>query len=329
MENEPVAKENNMRAVDIHAMTVVGCALFCASIAGAQSYPVKPIRVVTTEAGSGGDFAIRQIAPGLSAKLGQQIVVDNRGSMAMSIAARANPDGHTLVLYGSTLWLLPFMRDNVPWDPLKDFAPITLVVSAPNILVVHPSLSVQSVKDLIALARSKPGELNYSSGLAGTVSHLSGELFKSLAGVNVVRIPYKGTGLALNALIGLQVQLMFSAASAASPHVKSGRLRALAVTSAQPSALLPGLPTMASSGLPGYESILPFAMFAPARTAVAHISRLHAEITTILNDPDMKGRFFNAGTEVVASSPSQLAVTMRADMARWGKVIKDAGIRDE
>jgi len=145
----------------------------------------------------------------------------------------------------------------------------------------------------------------------------------------VVRIPYKGTGLALNALIGLQVQLMFSAASAASPHVKSGRLRALAVTSAQPSALLPGLPTMASSGLPGYESILPFAMFAPARTAVAHISRLHAEITTILNDPDMKGRFFNAGTEVVASSPSQLAVTMRADMARWGKVIKDAGIRDE
>ena len=145
----------------------------------------------------------------------------------------------------------------------------------------------------------------------------------------MVRVPYKGTGPALNALIGFQVQLMFSAASAAAPYVKSARVRALAVTSAQPSALLPGLPTVAASGLPGYESILPFAMFAPAGTPDAHIHRLNTEIVRILNDADIKGRFFNAGTEVVASSPSELAVTMRADMARWGKVIKDAGIRDE
>jgi tripartite-type tricarboxylate transporter receptor subunit TctC len=295
----------------------------------AQNFPSKPIRVVTTEAGSGGDFAMRLIAPSLTAGLGQQIVVDNRGSAAMGIAAKAPPDGHTLVLYGSTLWLLPFMRDSLAWDPVRDFSPITLLVSAPNILVVHPSLPAKSVKELISLAKAKPGELNYSSGLAGTVSHLSGELFKAMAGVNVVRIPYKGTGPALNALLGLQVQLMFSAASAASPYVKSGRLKALAVTSAQPSALLPDLPTVAASGLPGYESTLPFAMFAPAKTPAPIIALLNKEIVRVLNEPAIKERFFSSGTEVVASSPEQLAATRKSEMARWGKVIKDAGIRDE
>jgi tripartite-type tricarboxylate transporter receptor subunit TctC len=303
--------------------------LSCTSACFAQTYPAKPIRVTTTEAGSGGDFTIRSIAPLLNASLGQPIVVDNRGAVAMPITAKAPPDGYTLVLYGSPLWLLPLMRESLSWDPMKDFAPISLLVSAPNILVVHPSSPAKSVKELINLAKAQPGQLNYSSGLAGTASHLSGELFKSMAGINIVRVAYKGTGPALNALIGQQVQMMFSAASAAVPHIKSGRLRALAATSAQPSALLPDLPTVAASGLAGYESELPFALFAPARTPASIVQRLNAETVRALNEPATKERFLNAGTEVVASSPAQLTAIVKSDMTRWGKVIKDAAIRDE
>ncbi len=317
------------RSIDIVVPALCLVWALCSGIGYAQNYPSKPVRIVTTEAGSGGDFAARLVLPGLRSSLGQPFIVDNRGPVAMLVAAKSNPDGHTLLLYGSTLWLLPFMRDNVAWDPIKDFSPITMMAGAPNILVVHPSLPVKTVKELIALAKSRPGELNYSSGLAGAVSHLSGELFKAMAGVNIVRVAYKGTGPALNALLGQQTQLMFSAASAATPHVKSGSLRALAVTSAQPSALLPDLPTVAASGLPGYESSLPFAMFAPAKTPLPVIQTLNREIVRILKAPEIKERFLNAGTEVVGSSPEQLASTIKSEMVRWGKVIKDAGIHDE
>ncbi len=309
--------------------TVTSALVFNIGIAGAQPYPNKFIRVTTTEIGGGGDFAIRLLAPEIARNLGQQVVVDNRGTTAIEITAKAAPDGYTLVLFGSPLWLLPLMRDNVHWDPIKDFAPVTLAVSAPKILVIHPSLPVTSVKELIDLAKSKPGELNYSSGLAGTASHLSGELFKAMAGVNVVRIAYKGTGPALNALIGKQVQFMFTAVSPAAPHIKSGRLKALAVTSAQPSALLPELPTMAASGVPGYESVLPFALFAPAKTPPTIIAFLNKEFVRALNEPTIKERFFNSGTEVVASTPEQLAAMRTSEMKRWGKVIKEANIHDD
>ena len=309
-------------------LLLVGMMVLAVGASFSQNYPNKPIRIVTTAPGSGNDLVARLIADGgLSESLGQPVIIDNRGIIAAEIALRAPPDGYTLLSYGSPLWISPLVR-NVPWDPVKDYAPITLTVNTPNLLVVHPSLPVKSVKELIALAKARPGELNYGSSSTGSTPHLAAELFKAMAGVDIVRIPYKGSGPALNALIGGQVQLMFPNAGAASPHAKSGKLRALAVSSAQPSALAPGLPTMAASGLPGYESSSPFGVFAPAKTPAALINRLNREIVRVLNNAQVKERLFNAGVEVVGSSPGELAATVKSEMAKWGKLIKDADIRE-
>ncbi|MBI3937188.1 MAG: tripartite tricarboxylate transporter substrate binding protein [Betaproteobacteria bacterium] len=303
-----------------------------AGVVSGQSYPNKPIHIVTAQAGSGNDFAARLVAQGLTGSLGQQVVVENRtgagGILVIEPVAKAPPDGYTLLLYNTPMWVLPFMR-NVSWDPLRDFSPITLVVSSPNILVVHPSLPARSVQDLIALAKARPGELNYASGGTGSSTHLAAELFKAMAGVNIVRIAYKGSASPMSDLISGQVQLTFGIAAPVAPHVKSGRLRALAITSAEPSALFPGLPTVAASGLPGYESVSLFGMFAPAKTPATLIHRLNQEVVHVLNRAEVKEKFFNIGVEAVGNSPEQFAAMIKADMARWGKVIKDAGIRAE
>ncbi|MBI3939178.1 MAG: tripartite tricarboxylate transporter substrate binding protein [Betaproteobacteria bacterium] len=308
----------------------VGMMVLAAGVVSGQAYPNKPIRIVAPEAGGGGDFAARLIALGLSGSLGQQVIVENRGGASGIIAgrtvAKAPPDGYTLLFYGSIFWIGALLQD-VPYDPVADFSPITLATSSPNILVVHPSLPVNSVKELIALAKARPGELNYAS-TTGSTPHLAAELFKAMAGVNIVRIPYKGAGPALNDLIGGQVQLMFPVAAAVTPHVKSGRLRALAVTSVEPSELVRGLPTVAAT-VPGYESVQMTAMFAPAKTPATIINRLNQEIVQVLNRADVKEKFFNAGAKVVGGSPEQLMATMKSEMARLGKVIKDAGIRAE
>ena len=300
---------------------------FAGSAAG-QSYPTKPIRMVAPAIGGASDIVARLIGQGLSASLGQQVVVDNRGSIAPEIGAKALPDGYTVLAYGSPLWLTSFLREHVTWDSVKDFAPITLAASSPNVLVVHPSVAANSVRELIALARAKPGELNFSSGSSGAATHLTGELFKALAGVNIVRVPYKGNGPALNALLGGEVQLMFANAGSVASHLKSGRLRALAVTTAQPSALAPGLPTMAASGLPGYRAEVPTGIFAPAKTPATLVKLLHREIVKVLSRADVKERFFNIGVEIVGGTPEEFAAYIRADMAKWSKVIKDAGIRE-
>jgi tripartite-type tricarboxylate transporter receptor subunit TctC len=312
------------------ARALTGLALvITVCIAHAQPYPYKPVRIVTTEPGSGNDLVARLIVPWLSAGLGQPVVVDNRGILAGEIVAKAAPDAYTLLSYGSPLWLAPFMRERVPYDPVKDFAPITLAASSPNVLIVHPSLPVNSVRELIAAAKARPGELNYSSSSTGATPHLAAELFKAMAGVNLVRVPYKGSGAALTALIGGQVHVMFPNAGAVTPYLKSGRLRALAVTTSEPSALVPGLPTLAASGLPGYESVSPFGIFAPAGTPSALVHRLNQEIVAALRKPEVIERLFNTGTESVASSPEQLAATIKSEMAKWGKVIRNAGIREE
>ena len=228
------------------AAMIFGAAMVCG-----QSYPNRPVRIVTTEPGSGTDLMARIIAQELTGGLGQPVIVDNRGIIAMELVAKAAPDGYTLLLYTSPLWLTPIFRDRVPWDPVKDFSTITAATATPNVLVVHPSLPVVSVKELIALGKARPGELNYGSGSTGASAHIAAELFKAMAGVDIVRVAFKGTGAALNSLIGGQIQLMFPAAGSATPHVKSGRLKALAVTSSAPSALAPGLPTMAAAGVPG------------------------------------------------------------------------------
>ena len=295
-----------------------------------QGYPLKPVRIVTSEAGGNFDLVSRTIAQGVSPALGQQVIVDNRaGVIAIETVAKAQPDGYTLLLNGTSIWLSPFMRSNVAWDPVADFAPVTLAVSAPNILVVHPALPARSVEELIALARAKPGTLNYGSTTPGGSIHLAGELFNAMAGVNIVRVPYRGEAAALNALFGGSLQLMFNNVSAAVPHVKAGRLRALAVTSARQSALLPGVPTVAASGLPGYQLVSITGIFAPARTPAQVVTRLHQEIVGVLSGAEVRERLFNVGVEVVGSSPAELAVTVKAEMERLGKLIKDAGIRAE
>ena len=257
------------------------------------------------------------------------MIVDNRvgGVIIADIAAKSAPDGYTLFTYSSTLWLIPFMRKQTPYDPVKDFAPVTLVGRSPMVLVTHPSVPATSMKELIALAKAKPGELNFASGPSGAIPHLAGELFKAMAGIDIVHIGYKGVGLAVTDVIGGRIQMMFPNASAALPQAKAGRLRALAVTSAKPSALAPGLPTVAESGLPGYECVAMYAVFVPAKTPPALVKRLNKEIVEVLNRPDIKEKFLAASTEVLASSPQGLADTMKSEMARMGKVIKAANIR--
>ncbi len=294
-----------------------------------QDFPQRPIRIFTTAPGGGSDFSARILAQTLPASLGQAVVVENRGGsviIAATEVARAAPDGHTLLLYGSTLWLLPYLHDKVPYDPLRDFLPVTMTNQAPNVLVVHASLPVKTARELIALARARPGELNYSSGPSGSSNHLSAELLKTMAGIRLVGIPYKGTSPALTALLAGEVQLMFGTASTVAPHRTAGRLKALAVTSAQPSRLAPGLPPL-SADLPGYMAVAQSGLFAPAGTPRPIINRLHREVVQVLQRADIREKFFNSGTETIGGTPEELAAAIRTEMASMGKMIKDAGIR--
>lgn len=306
-------------------------AALSAATVSAQKFPTKPIRLVASGIGGAGDFTARLIANGLTPRLGQQVIVDNRpgGLVPGEIVAKAQPDGHTLMFVGLVIWLSPFMRDTMPFDPVRDFAPVTLAVTVPNVLVVHPSLRVKTVQELIALAKQKPGALNYAVSGVGNSNHLAGELFKTMAGVNLVQVNYRGAPLALNDLLSGRVEVMFATATAAAPHVASGKLTALAVTSAQPTALFPGVPTIAASGVPGYESGATLGAFAPAATPAAIINLLNTEIVQVLNAPEAKDRLFKAGIEVVGSSPAQFAAAIKADMARLGKVIRQAGMRTD
>jgi tripartite-type tricarboxylate transporter receptor subunit TctC len=295
--------------------------------ASAQAYPTKPVRIVVTGVGSGGDFAARLIAQGVTATLGQALIVDNRGSgnLPAEIVAKAAPDGYTLCLSAAPLWITPFLRKTA-YDPLRDFAPVTLAISSPNILVVHPALPVKSVRDLIALIRAKPGALNYATSGIGASSFLAAELFKSMLRADMVRVNYKSGGLALTELISGQVQLMFANAGSVATHLQSGRLKALAVTSAKPSALMPGLPTIAAGGLPGYELVSVQGIFAPAGTPEAVITRLNREFIPFLRRADTREKFFAAGVEVIGGTPEELAATLKSEMARLGKVIQATGI---
>jgi tripartite-type tricarboxylate transporter receptor subunit TctC len=293
----------------------------------AQGFPSKTVRIVTSAAGGNFDMVARTLATGMTGPLGQPVVVDNRGGVvAIETVAKAPADGYTLLLSGTTVWLSPFMRKNVSWDPVADFAPVTLAVSAPNVLVVHPSLPVKTVDDLIALARAKPGVLNVGSTTPGGSIHLAAELFDVMAHVDIVRVSFRGEAAALTTLMSGGIHLMFANVSSGSSHIKSGRLRGIAVTSAQPSPLLPALPSIARAGLPGYEFVSITAVFAPARTPAEVIGRLNAEMVRVLATREVRERLFNAGVETVGSSPEQLGATVKSEMARMGTVIRKAGI---
>jgi len=301
------------------------------STGSGQAYPSKPIRIVTSAPGGGNDLAGRIIAQGLTEALGQQVVLDGRSSGIIpgQIVSKAAPDGYTLLYFANSVYLVPLMISNPPYDPLKDFSWVTLAIVSPNVLVVHPSLPVKSVQELIALAKAKPGELNYASASSGTSNHLAAELFKSMAGVNIVRVSYKGAGPALNAVVANEVPLMFPTAGAVIPLAKAGRIRALAVTTAQPTALMPGLTTVARAGLPGFESASSTGVYAPAKTPPAIVKRLNQDIVRVLTQADVKEKLFNTGVEVVGSTPEQFAAAVKSEMIRMGKLIKDVGIRAE
>ena len=309
----------------------VGAVAFAVSVVCAQSYPSKPIRVVTAQVGGSQDFGVRLLAPALSASLGQQVVVENRsgGTIGGEIVAKANPDGYTLIYSGTIFWTLPLMRKSLPYDVLRDYAPVTMATRAPLIFVVHPAVPVKSVKDVISLAKTKPGGLNYATGGSGSSNHLAAELFKFMAGVDIITVQYRGSGGGVIGLMGGEVQMMIASTGSVSAHVKSGKVRALAVTTAEPTPLLPGLPTVAASGVPGYESTQKAGMFAPAKTPAAVISKLNRELVLILNRPDIKEKFVSDGVDTVGSTPAELAAMVKAEVARMEKVIKAAGITAE
>lgn len=307
-------------------VSLIGCT---ATLVSAQeTFPSRVIRILTPATGGGSDVLARMIAPALTESLGQQVIVDNRGTLATELVAKAAPDGYTLLIDGSPLWLQPLFR-KVGWSPLTDFAALTMAVSSPSMLVVHPSVPVKTLRELIALAKARPGEINYAAGSIGATPHLAGEQFKVMAGVNVVRVPYKGTGPGMIGLMGGEVEFMFPGAASAWNYVKQKRLKALAVCSLKPSALFPGVVTMTDSGLPGYESVSPQGVVVPAKTPAAVVARLHQELVKALNRAETKQRLGELGIEVVANTPEEFAVSMKNDTARTAKLIKDAGIRFE
>ena len=308
---------------------LIGTMLGMPSIALAQEYPNKPIRLITSEPGSSLDLTARVIAQGLTATLGRQVIVDNRRILAVELVAQAPADGYTLLAYGSPMWIAPLLRKDLKYDAIKDFAPITLAVTSPNVLVVNPRLTAKTAQELVTLAKAKPAQINYGSSVSGGSPHLAAELFNAIAGVNLTRIAYKGVAQAVNDLIGGQIDVMFPVIATGMPHARAGRLRALAVTSLQPWPATPDLPTIASSGLPGYELTAMHGLLAPAKTSPAIIARLNREIVQHITQPHIKQRFLMSGSDVVAGTPREFASIISSDMGRMAKLIRDRNIQDE
>ena len=303
--------------------------------AAAQQYPVRPVRFVLGFApGGASDTMARAIGMQLSTGLGQPVVIDNRagagGNIAAEIVARSAPDGYTMLLGNNGILAVNVsLYPKLAFDPVKDFAPVVLVASQPNVLVVHPGVAAKSVKELVALAKAKPGQLNYASPGPGTTGHLAGELFKRMVGVEYTIIPFKGGGPAALAMLSGETQLTFATALSVQGHIKSGKLRALAVTTAARSASFPELPTVAESGVPGFDAITWHGVVVPARTPQAVIARLNREFNKLLQAPDMRAKLLALGSEVIGGEPKQLTDYMKVEIPRWAKVIKESGARAE
>ena len=308
------------------------CLIAAAIAAQAQDYPVKPVRlVVASTPGGGTDISARLIAPRLSEYLGRQIVVENRPGATTTIGVefvtKSPPDGYTLLMGVSSLAINPHILKGIPYDALRDLAPISQVLIAPNIIVAHPSLPARTVKELIAFARPRPGQLNFAAGGAGSSQHLAIELFLYMTGVKIVHVPYKGQGMALIDVVAGQVSLMMANVISALPHVRNGRLRALGVTGAKRATVAPDIPTIAEAGVPGYEVLQWYGVLAPANTPRDIIARLHAGTVRALQDPQIRQRIVGDGGEPVGNTPDEFAAILRADYKKWGDVIRKAGIR--
>lgn len=304
------------------------------SFAVAENYPSKPIRmIVAVPPGGPADTLSRFISPKLTEALGQMIVIDNRaganGNIAYEMAAHAAPDGYTITAVAAGLAINPSLYREVKYDPVKDFAPITQGIAVPNILVVHPSVAAASVKELIALAKTRAGKFAFASAGNGTTGHLALEQFRLMSGIEVIHVPYKGGGPALAEVLAGQVQALFSIALTAMPQMKAGKVRGLAITSAKRSALVPQLPTIAESGFPGFECIGWFGWIAPAKVPKEIVVRLNREIVRILNLPEMQERLLGLGADPVGNTPQAFAAFIKSEHAKWGQVIRQAGIRAE
>ena len=309
-------------------------AVFAAPVAIAQSpaWPAKPLRmIVPFPPGGGIDTVARVFSPRLSELLGQPVVIDNRsgagGTVGTEVVARATPDGYTLLATFASHAMNATLYKDLSYDTERAFAPISLLATVPNILVVHPSLPVKSVIDLIALAKKRPGDINFASVGNGTPAHLSAELFSMMAGVRMTHIPYKGAAASIIGMIGGETQLTFTTVLIALPHVKAGKLRAVAVTTPTRSALLPDVPTVDETGLKGYESIAWYGLLAPANTPAMIVERLHADTVRTLQTPEVRDNLTRQGTEIVASTPARFAQVIREDIAKWSKVVKAAGVK--
>ena len=323
-----------MRATLTALLTIVGLCAYAQNplVGKSTAYPEKPLRfVVPFTPGSGVDIVARLLGQKLGESWNQSVVVDNRsgagGTIGAEIVAKAVPDGYTILMGNlATHGINPNLYRRLPYDAVKDFAAITQVAEVTNVLVVHPSLQVKSIQDFIALAKAKPATINYGSGGSGSGAHLAAELFKSMAGINLVHVPYKGVGLAMNDLIGGQIQLIFSNLLSSLPHVRAGRLRALGVTTTKRSPAIPELPTIAEEGLRGYEATNWFGLLAPAGTPMQVITKLNAVIVKVLHLPEVKNRLSSQGAEPVGNAPEAFAAHIKSEIARWKTVITQAGI---
>jgi tripartite-type tricarboxylate transporter receptor subunit TctC len=328
-------RRNTVMAQAVKLVVVAAMLLSGQTPALAQHvYPSKPIRIISPFApGGGNDIICRTIAPRLGENVKQQVIVDSRpganGIVGSEAAARSAPDGYTIVLVPSGHAVNASLYRKLPYDSIKDFTPITLVGSSPLVLVTHPTVPVKNVKELVALARARPGELTYASSGVGASGHLTGALFETLTATKMVHIPYKGMSLAAADLIGGQVSLSFGTSASVMPHVRSGRLRALATTGAQRSPALPDIPTVAESGIPGYEASLWYGFLGPARMPPDIVQRLNAEIVSVLRLTEVRERLANEGVDTQFNTPEEFARLLASDLERWAKVIQRAGVRVE
>ena len=300
----------------------------------AQNFPTRPIRFVAPYVPGGGvDFVSRVIATKLSETIGQQVIVENRPgggtNIGSELVARAAPDGYTLLVGGVPNTVNTVFFKKLPYDVIKDFAPVTQTTTAPNILAVHPSLPVRTVKDLIALAKTRRGELTFASAGIGSSNHLSGELFRVMAGVDIIHVPYKGGGAAVTDLLAGQVSMYFGTTPSTLPHVRSGKLRALAVTSLKRSRATPDIPTMSEAALPGFENAAWHGLLAPAATPPAVIDKLHTEVVRVLRMPEIIERMAAQGVDVIGGTPAELAAFIKQDIVKYEKLVKSAGLRIE
>jgi len=320
-----------------HALRVVACALAILIFAGpaaAQNYPVKPVRmVVPFPPGGNTDIIARVFAPKMAENLGQQIVVENRGGagsvIGTDVVAKAAPDGYTILMVSAAHTINPAMIKKLPYDSVKDFTPLALIADVPTAFVLHPAFPAKTVKEFIAIARARPGEINYSTSGSGTVGHLAAELLSSMARIKIVHVPYKGAGPSMIDLVAGQVQMQLSSMPAAIQYVRTGRLRLIAQTGKTRSAAAPATPTMEEAGVPGFVVSSGFGMFAPANTPRAIVERIHAALVKALNDAPVKDNLGKQGAEVVASTPDEYDQFNRAEIAKWIKVVAQAGITPE